>query len=209
MSNHFFRPLRLTIRRAAVPLVAFAMIALPGSALAQGKDDMWEITSKMEMPGMPMAMPAQTIRQCVAKNAKDDDYIPKRDNCKVTDSKRVGNKVNYQMVCTGKDAMNVVGEVTSIRSLLARIPGLTLLALPEQPRCCGAAGSYFIEQPEMANRLRAEKLDQVQAQEPELLLTTNIGCRIHLGNGLRQRAAAIPVRHPLALLAQQLENASP
>ena len=105
--------------------------------------------------------------------------------------------------------VNVVGEVASIRALLARIPGLTLLALPEQPRCCGAAGSYFIEQPEMANRLRAEKLDQVQAQEPELLLTTNIGCRIHLGNGLRQRAAAIPVRHPLALLAQQLENASP
>jgi len=112
MSNHSFRPLRRTIRRAAVPLVAVAMIALPGSALAQGKDDMWEITSKMEMPGMPMPMPAQTIRQCVAKNAKDDDYIPKRDNCKVTDSKRVGNKVNYQMVCTGKDAMNVVGEVT-------------------------------------------------------------------------------------------------
>ena len=105
--------------------------------------------------------------------------------------------------------VNVVGEVASIRALLARIPGLTLLALPEQPRCCGAAGSYFIEQPEMANRLRAEKLDQVQAQEPELLLTTNIGCRIHLGNGLRHRAAAIPVRHPLALLAQQLENASP
>ena len=104
--------------------------------------------------------------------------------------------------------VNVVGEVASIRALLARIPGLTLLALPEQPRCCGAAGSYFIEQPEMANRLRAEKLDQVQAQESELLLTTNIGCRIHLGNGLRQRAA-IPVRHPLALLAQQLENASP
>jgi glycolate oxidase iron-sulfur subunit len=105
--------------------------------------------------------------------------------------------------------VNVVGEVASIRSLLARIPGLTLMSLPEQPRCCGAAGSYFIEQPEIANRLRAEKLDQVEAQEPELLLTTNIGCRIHLGNGLRQRAAAIPVRHPLALLAQQLDNANP
>ena len=105
--------------------------------------------------------------------------------------------------------VNVVGEVASIRALLARIPGLTLLALPEQPRCCGAAGSYFIEHPEMAGRLRAEKLDQAQALEPELLLTTNIGCRIHLGNGLRQRGAAIPVRHPLALLAQQLENANP
>jgi len=103
--------------------------------------------------------------------------------------------------------VNVVGEVASIRALLARIPGLTLLDLPEQPRCCGAAGSYFIEHPDMAGRLRAEKLDQAQAQEPDLLLTTNIGCRIHLGNGLRQRGAAIPVRHPLALLAQQLDNA--
>ena len=105
--------------------------------------------------------------------------------------------------------VNVVGEIASIRALLARIPGLTSLDLPEQPRCCGAAGSYFIEHPDMAGRLRAEKLDQAQAQEPDLLLTTNIGCRIHLGNGLRQRGAAIPVRHPLALLAQQLDNAEP
>jgi glycolate oxidase iron-sulfur subunit len=105
--------------------------------------------------------------------------------------------------------VNVVGAIAAIRALLARIPGLTLLPLPEQPRCCGAAGSYFIEQPKMANRLRAEKLDQVQTQEPDLLLTTNIGCRIHLGNGLRRRDAAIPVRHPLALLAQQLDNTDP
>jgi len=112
MSNHFFRPLRLTIRRAAVPLVAFAMIALPGSALAQGKDDMWEITSKMEMPGMPMAMPAQTSRMCTAKNRKDEDLIPRRENCKLLDSNRSGNKITYKMACTGKDAMNVTGEMT-------------------------------------------------------------------------------------------------
>jgi glycolate oxidase iron-sulfur subunit len=93
--------------------------------------------------------------------------------------------------------------------LLARIPGLTVLALPEQPRCCGAAGSYFIEHPAIADRLRAEKLEQVAAQHPDLLLTTNIGCRIHLGNGLRDGASKIPVLHPLALLSQQLENASP
>jgi len=102
--------------------------------------------------------------------------------------------------------VNVVGEIAPLRSLLARIPGLTLLALPEQPRCCGAAGSYFIEHSDMAARLRDQKLDQARAQRPDLLLTTNIGCRIHLGNGLRARDAAIPVLHPLALLAQQLEN---
>ena len=105
--------------------------------------------------------------------------------------------------------VNVVGEIDSIRALLARIPGLTVLALPEQPRCCGAAGSYFIEHPVIADRLRAEKLEQVAAQQPDLLLTTNIGCRIHLGNGLRDNASSIPVLHPLALLAQQLENDGP
>ena len=105
--------------------------------------------------------------------------------------------------------VNVVGEITSIRSLLARIPGLTLLDLPLQPRCCGAAGSYFIEHPAIAARLRAEKLAQTEAERPDLLLTTNIGCRIHLANGLRDRAVALPVLHPLALLAQQLDNGGP
>ncbi len=102
--------------------------------------------------------------------------------------------------------VNVVGEVESIRALLSRIPQLNLLTLPEQPRCCGAAGRYFLEQPDFADRLRDEKLDQAQVLTPDVLLTTNIGCRIHLGNGLRDRAASIPVLHPLALLAQQLEN---
>jgi hypothetical protein len=60
----------------------------------------------MEMPGMPMAMPAQTQRLCIAKSGKDDDYIPKREGCRVQDSKRVGNKGQLQEVCTGKESMD-------------------------------------------------------------------------------------------------------
>jgi glycolate oxidase iron-sulfur subunit len=105
--------------------------------------------------------------------------------------------------------VNVVGAIPSIRALLARIPGLTVLDLPEQPRCCGAAGAYAIEHPEIADRLLAEKLDQAKTQQPDLILTTNIGCRMHLANGLRDRNAEVPVVHPLALLAQQLENDAP
>ena len=104
---------------------------------------------------------------------------------------------------------NVVGQTASIAALLARIRELGVLPLPEQPRCCGAAGSYFLEHPELADRLRAQKLDQAQTLAPDLLLTTNVGCRIHLGNGLRADAAAPPVLHPLALLAQQLDNPTP
>ena len=46
------------LSRAALLLGA---LALPCVVAAQGKDDLWEVTSKMEMPGMPMAMPAQPV----------------------------------------------------------------------------------------------------------------------------------------------------
>ena len=105
--------------------------------------------------------------------------------------------------------VNVVGNVGKIRDALARIPALSITDLPPQPRCCGAAGTYFIENPGIADALRDEKLAQTAALEPDLLLTTNIGCRIHLGNGLRENGSPLEVMHPLALLARQLDNASP
>jgi len=62
-------------------------------------------------------------------------------------------------------------EVTSIRALLGRIPGLTLVDLAEQPRCCGAAGSYFVEHPDIAGRLRAEKSRRSKQRNPICCLT--------------------------------------
>jgi glycolate oxidase iron-sulfur subunit len=105
--------------------------------------------------------------------------------------------------------MSVGDGAGPIRSLLKRIPGLEIIELPAQPRCCGAAGRYFIEQPERADRLRAEKLGQIAEQAPDWVLTTNIGCRIFLGNGLRQDGSEVPILHPLALLAQQLDITQP
>lgn len=101
-------------RRSSIASVTVLAVALAGSAssLAQDTDDLWEVTMKMEMPGMPMAMPAQVHRVCVAKNHKDEDLIPRRDNCRVLESKRTGNRLAYRMKCTGDEAMDVSGEMT-------------------------------------------------------------------------------------------------
>jgi uncharacterized protein DUF3617 len=98
-----------TLRAGALLLV---VVAWPLATAAQGKDDLWEVTTKMEMPGMPMAMPAQTMRHCIAKGAQDNDYVPARDNCRVLESQRAGNRVTFKMACTGKDAMDATGEMT-------------------------------------------------------------------------------------------------
>ena len=97
-------------------LVGSALVAMslgaPAGAYAQSTEHLWEVTTKMEMPGMPMAMPAQVRRVCVARSHKDEDLIPRADNCRVLDSKRAGNKLAYTMACTGDEPMNVTGEMT-------------------------------------------------------------------------------------------------
>jgi hypothetical protein len=95
--------------------VAFAIattaLLVPHAAFAQS-GDLWEVTVKMEMPGMPMAMPAQTTRICLAKQAADESYVPRNQDCKVTESKRTGSTQRFKMVCTGKHPMNMEGEIT-------------------------------------------------------------------------------------------------
>lgn len=92
--------------------------------------------------------------------------------------------------------------------LLSRIPKLTVLSLPPQPGCCGAAGDYFLHHTEIADALRRDTLSGIAALAPDLLLTSNIGCRLFLGNGLRRTGRPIDVLHPVALLARQLEMES-
>ena len=93
----------------ALAFVAALMPVQP--AFAQGADDLYEINSRMEMPGMGVSMPAQVVQLCVGKNGKDDEFIPRKSDCKVVDSKRTGNKFTYTMVCGGSDPATMDGEV--------------------------------------------------------------------------------------------------
>ena len=98
-------------RRVAVAGGVLALAMAP-AALAQGADDLYEVTVRMEMVGMPMQMPAMTQRSCVKKGASDADTVPHQDNCNVTNARRDGNKVTFSLVCTGRDAMTGNGEMT-------------------------------------------------------------------------------------------------
>ncbi|HEV2685027.1 MAG TPA: DUF3617 family protein [Actinomycetota bacterium] len=100
-----------TLRCAGTALFCFALSTpVPGSA--QGKDDLWEVTSKMEMPGMPMAMPPQISRVCSSKNRKDEDLVPKQGDCRMLESGRTGNKFTYKMDCSGSHPSTVDGAIT-------------------------------------------------------------------------------------------------
>lgn len=88
--------------------------------------------------------------------------------------------------------------------VLERIPQLRVVTLPENHICCGAAGTYHLAHPEMAGRLRADKLDHLRRIAPDSLVTTNIGCALYLAQGIKEAGLDIEVVHPIVLLARQL-----
>lgn len=86
------------------------------------------------------------------------------------------------------------------RDLLALIPGLKLVDLPESELCCGAAGTYNLTEPEMAERLSARKMDNILSTGAQLVVTANAGCLLQIGREARSCAQQIRVVHPMDLL---------
>lgn len=112
-----------------------------------------------------------------------------------------GARVALHLPCTQR---NVLRNAAKIAPMLARVPGLEVVALPETG-CCGAAGSHMMTEPTRADALRAPLLDAVAASDAATLCTSNVGCRVHLAVGLETRGLAVPIRHPIELLAEHLE----
>jgi len=96
------------------------------------------------------------------------------------------------------------GSGAAVDRLLSLVPGLIRVDLPEQDRCCGAAGSHFIARPAQSLALRDRVLGDVVAASPDMIVSANIGCRLMIAGGLRAGARNMPVLHPVELLAQQL-----
>lgn len=110
-------------------------------------------------------------------------------------------RVAIHTPCTLK---NVVKGADAVRSLLEKIPGVEIVALDSKDRCCGAAGSYFLTQPVMADQLLQGKLEMTRAIAPDIIISSNIGCSLHLAAGLRREGIKAELLHPVSLLARQL-----
>jgi glycolate oxidase iron-sulfur subunit len=86
------------------------------------------------------------------------------------------------------------------RQLLASVPGLKLVDLPESDTCCGSAGVYNLTQPEMAARLLERKVDFIAQTGASVVATGNPGCLAWIEQGLRARGIDVSVRHPVDIL---------
>ena len=112
----------------------------------------------------------------------------------------LAKRVLLHIPCTQRTAPGGSGDVLS---LLKLVPRLETRALSETG-CCGAAGSYLLSQPAMADRLAQTVIESIGNDVADLLLTSNTGCALQLGANLRRNGIDLQVKHPIELIAQQL-----
>jgi glycolate oxidase iron-sulfur subunit len=106
-------------------------------------------------------------------------------------------KVAYHDACHLAHAQGIRAEP---RKLLRSIEGLELVEIPEGELCCGSAGTYNIEQPDIANQLGERKARSIIATGAQVIATGNIGCFTQIQTHLRRLGKEIPVYHTMELL---------
>jgi glycolate oxidase iron-sulfur subunit len=100
-------------------------------------------------------------------------------------------RVAFHAPCTLQHGQQINGVIEA----LLTVAGFAVVTPSESNLCCGSAGTYSILQPDIATQLRDRKLGHLQATQPEIIATANIGCLTHLQSG-----ATTPVRHWIELL---------
>ena len=95
---------------AAAASLLFLALA-PVRAADEPAGILWDVTSQPVMEGMPMQMPAQTMKICAAKEWTRPP--PGGDpSCKTSNFQKTGSKATWTVQCGGKMPMSGVGEMT-------------------------------------------------------------------------------------------------
>jgi len=104
-------------------------------------------------------------------------------------------KLAFHSPCTLQHGLQIRGSI----EFLLQAAGYELTPVADSHLCCGSAGTYSVLEPELAGKLRHNKLVALNAGGPALAATANIGCLTHL-----QAGSALPVRHWIELIDEAL-----
>lgn len=111
---------------------------------------------------------------------------------------KIGKRVAYHPPCTLQHGQQIRGKVEGV----LRAVGVDVQLCADSHLCCGSAGTYSVLQPEMAYQLRDNKLANLEATSPEMIVSANIGCLTHLQSGTQT-----PVKHWIELVDSALQQA--
>jgi L-lactate dehydrogenase complex protein LldE len=112
---------------------------------------------------------------------------------------RFDGTITYHDCCAGLREMGVKAQP---RSLLAKVPGLTLKEMAEPESCCGFGGTFSIKYGEISARLADNKCQHVAASGADALVLGDLGCMLNIEGRMRRRGdSKTRVLHVVEVLA--------
>jgi glycolate oxidase iron-sulfur subunit len=112
-------------------------------------------------------------------------------------------RVTYDAPCHLIHAQRIV---TPPLELLQAIPGLQYRPLAGAENCCGGAGIYNLQHPELSAEILSGKLENIKRTGADLVATANPGCIMQIGAGARLAGLSVSVVHPVELLDAAYEK---
>ncbi|HEV3425166.1 MAG TPA: glycolate oxidase subunit GlcF [Paraburkholderia sp.] len=109
--------------------------------------------------------------------------------------RRAVHTVAFHPPCTLQHGQQLRGQVEHVLAAL----GIEVRLPADSHLCCGSAGTYSLTQPTLSYALRDQKLEKLQAQEPQVIVSANVGCIAHLQSG-----TSTPVAHWIELVEHML-----
>ncbi|MDO8305869.1 glycolate oxidase subunit GlcF [Herminiimonas sp.] len=108
---------------------------------------------------------------------------------------KISKRVVYHPPCTLQHGQQIRGKVEGV----LRAAGVDVQLCADSHLCCGSAGTYSVLQSSLSYQLRDNKLANLQATKPDMIVSANIGCLTHLQSG-----TDTPVKHWIELIDHAL-----
>jgi glycolate oxidase iron-sulfur subunit len=104
-------------------------------------------------------------------------------------------RIAVHQPCTLQHGQKLAGV---LEKLLIKL-NFDVLPVADGHLCCGSAGTYSILNKSISQQLLTNKLQTLEVDQPELIVTANVGCQMHL-----KTRSQVPVQHWISLLADLL-----
>ncbi|HLP16471.1 MAG TPA: (Fe-S)-binding protein, partial [Bacteroidota bacterium] len=102
------------------------------------------------------------------------------------------HRVAYHDACHLAHAQKVTLQP---RMLLAQIPGMTTVELPESTWCCGSAGTYNMTHYEDSMKILRRKMEHIRSAQVEYVVTGNPGCLAQMEYGCGLYGVDVKIVH--------------
>ena len=112
-------------------------------------------------------------------------------------------RVAYHDSCAALREIKMSAEA---RSLLASIPGVTLVEMANREACCGFGGLFSIKYDEISDALVSKKTAAVALTQASLLTGPDLGCLMNMAGKLSRQGSPIACRHVAEVLAGELSD---